>query len=194
MMYKGFNKDMTCRGFQFEQGKTYQEERAELCESGFHACEFPMDCLSYYAPGESRYCEVDLDELSDERRDDSKRVGKKITVQGEIGVAGLVKASVKIVRETAKGNSTTGDWANAATTGDWANAEVKGKNAVAVSIGRCGMAKGALGCWIVCAEYSDNGKLLAVLTARVDGEKIKPDTWYRAKNGELVEVKSENDG
>ena len=46
--YKGFNKDMTCRGFRFKEGETYTEEKAELCNSGFHACEHPLGCFSYY--------------------------------------------------------------------------------------------------------------------------------------------------
>lgn len=43
--YKGFNKDMTCRGFQYEEGKEYEEETADACHSGFHACEYPLDVL-----------------------------------------------------------------------------------------------------------------------------------------------------
>ena len=45
--YKGFNTDMTCRGFKFEEGKTYEEPEAKLCKSGFHACENPLDCFNY---------------------------------------------------------------------------------------------------------------------------------------------------
>ena len=56
--YKGMNQDLTCRGFQYEQGKEYEEENAELCESGFHACEYPLDCFKYYAPSNSKYFEV----------------------------------------------------------------------------------------------------------------------------------------
>lgn len=65
--YKGFNKDMTCRGFQFEEGKTYHEKYADLCQSGFHACENPLDCFEYYAPGQSVYHEVELEDVSDQR-------------------------------------------------------------------------------------------------------------------------------
>ena len=64
-MYKGFDKDLKCRDFQYEIGKTYEEPTAELCEKGFHACEYPLDVFGYYAPGYmSRYCEVDLDDVS----------------------------------------------------------------------------------------------------------------------------------
>lgn len=77
--YKGFDKDLKCRDFQYEIGKTYKEPTAELCKKGFHACEYPLDVFEYYSPNNmSRYCEVDLDDVSDEKSsDDSKRCGKK---------------------------------------------------------------------------------------------------------------------
>ena len=53
-MYKGFDKNLKCRDFQYEIGKTYTEDKAKLCNAGFHACEHPLDCLNYYKPGESR--------------------------------------------------------------------------------------------------------------------------------------------
>ena len=95
--YKGFNKDMTCRGFQFEEGKTYEEETASLCNSGFHACENPLDCFGYYAPWQSVFREVELESVSDERQDDSKVCGKKITIGAELDVAGIVKAHFEYV-------------------------------------------------------------------------------------------------
>ena len=274
-MYKGFNKNLKCRNFQYEIGKTYTENKAELCEVGFHACEYPLDCLNYYAPGESRYCEVDLDDVTDERSGDSKRVGTKITVQGEIGIAGLVKAAVNIGIEEAKskttgtrahaattgdeahaattgnwayaattGNeahaattgyeahaattgdeahaattgtraraattgyeahaATTGNWAHAATTGNWAHAattgyeahaSVSGKESIASALGIEGKAKGALGCWIVCAEWegkSDGWHIKCVKAAAVDGERIKADTWYMLQDGEFMEANAED--
>ena len=78
--YKGFNKDMTCRGFKFEEGKEYHEDSAVLCDCGFHACEAPLDCFGYYSPAESVYHEVELDEVSDERESDSKICGKNTGV------------------------------------------------------------------------------------------------------------------
>lgn len=53
--YKGFNNDLTCRGFQYKEGETYHAEKAELCKEGFHACENPLDCFEYYKPGNSVY-------------------------------------------------------------------------------------------------------------------------------------------
>ena len=98
--FKGFNKDMTCRGFQYEEGKTYETDEARLCETGFHACERPLDCFSYYAPGSSVYREVELDDVSEEREsDNSKIVGKRIKIGAELDIAGLCKAQFQYVKE-----------------------------------------------------------------------------------------------
>ena len=59
--YKGFNRDLTCRGFQYAEGETYQTDRAELCATGFHACPMPLDTLRYYPPGTSVYHAVEVD-------------------------------------------------------------------------------------------------------------------------------------
>ena len=96
--FKGFNKDLQCRDFQFEIGKEYTEDKASLCNSGFHACENPLNVFDYYPPATSRYCEVELDGVSDERRGDSKVCGKTIKVGAEIGIPGLVKAFVEYTK------------------------------------------------------------------------------------------------
>ena len=93
-LYKGFDKDLKCRGFQYEIGKEYKEEKADLCHKGFHACENPLDTFGYYKPGDgSRYCEVELDEVSDQKDgSDTKRCGKVIKIGAELDVAGICKA------------------------------------------------------------------------------------------------------
>ena len=197
--YKGFNKDMTCRGFQFEEGKTYEEKEAKLCESGFHACENPLDCFGYYAPGQSVYHEVEIEDVCDERKsDDSKVCGKRITVGAKLDIAYMAKMAVQFVFEKVKkekattGDSahaaTTGDRAHAATTGDMAHAATTGKNAISASFGKNGKAKASQSGWIVCAEYDDDFNLLLVKAEKVDGKKVKANTWYSLVNGELVEV------
>lgn len=97
--YKGFNKDMTCRGFQYEEGKEYQEDNAKLCESGFHACKNPIDCLAYYAPRRSVYHEVELDDLSDEVSEDSKICGKRIKIGARLSFVELAKRAVEYVKQ-----------------------------------------------------------------------------------------------
>ena len=204
--YKGFDKDLKCKDFQYEIGKTYEEPTAELCEKGFHVCEYPLDVFEYYVPGNmSRYCEVDLDDVSDKKSNkDSKRCGKKIAVKAEIGIAGLVKAAVKYTMEKAipenskhatgwrGAASATGDQGAASATGTQGAASATGTESVAAALGINSKAKGALGCWIVIAEWESDEKFnwhrKDVQCFKVDGENIKSDTWYKLKNGELVEV------
>ena len=97
--FKGFNKDLRCRGHQFEIGKSYEEPEAKLCSRGFHACENPLDVLDYYAlldvdANNNRFAEVELDEVSPERRKDSKLVAKKIHIKAELSIKGLIKAGI----------------------------------------------------------------------------------------------------
>ena len=93
--YKGFNKNMTCRGFQYEEGKEYEEEIVEVCDHGFHACEYPLDCLNYYYPNESVYHEVEQSGEIQKHNDDTKVASTKIKIGAEISIAGLVKAAIE---------------------------------------------------------------------------------------------------
>ena len=95
--YKRFNKDMTCRGLQYEEGKTYETDNAVLCNAGFHACENPLDCGSYYSPAESVIREVELEDVSPDRQEDSKVVAKKITIGAQLDVMWLCKAHFEYV-------------------------------------------------------------------------------------------------
>ena len=249
--YKGFDKGLKCRDFQYEIGKEYEEERAEICDTGFHACENPLDVFGYYAPADSRYCEVELD-ANDQKSDDSKRVGKKISIKAEDGIAGIIKAGLEYIKDqvnwdddkksntgdrsvatntgnwsaatntgnwsvatntgnrsaaTNTGNwsvaTNTGDWSAATNTGNWSvatntgnrsAATVEGKESVAMAIGYNSKAKCSLGCFIVLAECKELGgeyHIVDVKSAKVDGEKIKPDTFYKLINGEFVEADKE---
>ena len=99
--YKGFDKDMKCRGFQYEEGKTYHMPGAVLCKEGAHACTMPLDVLGYYPPGDgSIYRMVELDEVCDEKSSDSKICAKTIKIGAEIGIPGLVEAQIERVKNT----------------------------------------------------------------------------------------------
>ena len=129
--YKGFNRDMTCRGYQFEEGKTYEHQGdVKLCESGFHACEDPMDCLRYYDPCTSVYHEVEIDGVSDERKEDTKIVSKKIRIGARMTIKSIVKASIEFAFASCKNaeNSdyTSGDWSSQAASGDWSSQAASG--------------------------------------------------------------------
>ena len=76
--YKGFNKDMTCRGFQYSIGQTYEEPRAIICHSGFHFCETLKDCFDYYDRDSSLFCEVEVE--GDIDREGNKCCCTKITI------------------------------------------------------------------------------------------------------------------
>ena len=160
--YKGFDKDMKCRGFQYEEGETYHEGKAELCKSGFHACTMPLDVLGYYLPGDgSIYRMVELDEVCDEKSDDSKICAKTIKVGAEIGIPGLVEAQIEWVKNTigfdekikkakespdkyATGDqgaaSATGNRGAASATGDWSVASATGNRGAASATGDQGAA------------------------------------------------------
>ncbi|HDZ9166237.1 TPA: hypothetical protein RUY79_001574 [Klebsiella quasipneumoniae subsp. quasipneumoniae] len=95
--YKGFKQDLTCRGFQFELGKTFEHKgKVEACSSGFHSCEYPLDCFSYYPPAESRYAEAVADgQISKEDDGDSKIASATITIKAEISVHQLVTRAIE---------------------------------------------------------------------------------------------------
>jgi len=248
--YKGFNNKLQCtpdgKTFQYEIGKTYEEQNADLCKSGFHACENPLDVFGYYPPADSRYCEVELDEVSVNTDYDSKRCGKKITIGAEIGLKGIIEAGVKFIFDrvdwknakksntgdqsaatntgdqsaatntgdqsaatntgnrsaatntgdqsaaTNTGNrsaaTNTGNQSAATNTGDWSAATVDGKESVAIALGYQSKAKGAKGCWIVLSEWDENAEhLKTVKSYKVDGMRIKANTFYMLKDGKAVE-------
>lgn len=199
--FKGFDKDLRCKDFQYEIGKEYETERAEICEEGFHACEFPLDVLRYYNPADSRFCEVELD-ANEQTLDDSKRVGKKIKIDAEIGLSGLVKAGVKFILEKADFENAkatnTGDWSaatntgnrSAATnTGNCSAATVEGKDSIAIVTGNGSKASGKRGCWLVLTERDKGNHILGVQAVKVDGETIKEDAFYTLSGGKVTEVK-----
>lgn len=152
-----------------------------------------MDVFGYYAPADSRYCEVELD-ANDQKSDDSKRVGKKISIKAEIGIAGIVKAGLEYIKDQVNWDddkkSNTGDQSAATNTGDWSAATVEGKESVAMAIGCNSKAKGSIGCFIVLAEWKEfedgTYHIVDVKSAKVDGVKIKPDTFYKLVNGEFI--------
>ena len=153
-VYKATDKDMKCRGFQYTLGKTAEVDGdIELCERGLHACEMPLDVLGYYVPGDgSRYFEAELDEVSNKKSDDTKRVGKKLTLSAEIGIPGLVKAQVEYVKaqcdfdnaikkaDAEKKNHATGDRGAAYATGDSGAASATGWSGAASATGESGAA------------------------------------------------------
>ena len=137
--FKGFNKDLTCRGFQYKVGETYEVEKAEICRTGFHACESPVACLQYYNPATSVYHEVELEEVSEQKDTDTKRVGKKITIGAEIGIPEICSITFEYVKDhcTNENNADAGKPATAgnrgAATAGYAGAATAGNRGAATA-------------------------------------------------------------
>ena len=279
--YKGFDKDLKCRGFQYEVGKEYEEANAALCKKGFHACENPLDTFRYYRPTDSRYCEVDVDDNGERNSTDSKVCGKHIKISAEIGLKGVINAGVRFVFDKCEsateenasgwrgnaaasgdsgnaaasgwrgnaaasgergnaaasgesGNAAASGWSgnaaasgwrgnaaasgergnaaasgnlgNAAASGERGNAAASGDSGTAVVTGFAGratalgeqclavawgedsLARGTVGNWIVVSERDDDGNIIDVKIAKVDGDTVKADTWYKLVNGEIMEA------
>ena len=203
--YKGFNKDMTCRGFQYKEGKEYETSKAVVCNEGFHACEHPLDCLGYYPPNTSVYHEVEQtgEFSSDSGSRDSKIASTKIKIGAKLSIAGLVQAAIdftksKIVTmQDATGyygaSSATGSCGASLATGSYGASSADNSTAVAVAWGYESKAKGCIGAHIVCAEWKyDNINtrwfLVGAKMSIVDGVKIKADTYYTLRDGEFVKV------
>ena len=128
--YKGFNKDMKCRGFQFEEGKAYHEDTAVLCDCGFHACLDPLDCFGHYDPYDSVYHEVEIDNVSEQRGNDTKVVAKDIKIGSRISIKDIVKASIDFtfssVRKENNTDCVSGDSSSQAASGDYSSQAASG--------------------------------------------------------------------
>lgn len=197
---KGFDKNLRCRGFQYEVGGEYTEETAELCNRGPHACENPLDTLRYYRPGDSRYCEVEIEDNGQRSSYDSKVCGKHIKIGAEIGLKGVINAGVRFVFDKCEsateenasgwmGNAAASGWMGTASVTGWhGKASAIGKQCVAVAWGQDSHARGSVGNWIVVSERDDDGNIIDAKIVRVDGEVVKENTWYTLQNGEISEV------
>ena len=250
--YKGFDKNLQCRGKQYEIGQEYVEDKAEICQVGLHSCLNPLDVLNYYPLKDgNKYAEVEIGgDISQKENEDSKISSTKLKIIAQISIKDMVSAAIKFIFEKSKivqsgnsahaatsgdyahavtsGNSahaatsgdyahavtsgnyahaatsgysahaatsgyyanaaTSGNYANAATSGYSAHAATSGNNCISAAVGRNSCAKAALNGWIVLSEYDSDYKVICVKTAKVDGKKIKADTWYKLENKKFVEV------
>ncbi len=185
MNYKGMDKDMKCRGFRYEVGGEYETDEAEVCECGFHACEYPLDVFNYYPPAGSRFFEVEQSGSISKSDEDTKVASSKIKIGAELSIAGLVKAAVEYTKERCTQNegdkatgdrgaasatgyrgaaSATGDWGAASATGyqgaasatgDRGAASATGKASAAMACGIEGKAMGSLGCALFLVERGE---------------------------------------
>ena len=243
--YKGFEKGLVCRGKQYAENTVFEEDNAEICKSGMHFCERPIDVLAFYPPCDANgnlndFAEVEaLDKaLTD---DNIKYTTKKLKVGAKIGLVGLINAEVEYIKEqiskTPKelksvnsgysssavnsgyrssavnsgyrssavnsgysssavnsGDSSSavnsGDSSSAVNSGYRSSAVNSGDEGVAISLGISGQAKASLGGWIVIAEWKildDKWHRIDIQSARVDGERIKANVFYKLIDGEFIE-------
>ena len=204
--FKGFNKDLTCKGFQYKEGETYKTDEVKICNKGFHFCEHPLDVLSYYDLVDGVVCEVEsLGTIDKEKDGDTKRATTEIKIGKKLSLKDFVNTAVEYVKkecapkgviEKVKGlvNASSGYNSKNASSGYNSTIEMTGKDSVGAAIGVNSKIKAAKGCWITLAEYvlnekKDNYVIKCVKSAKVDGKKIKADAWYELKGGKFVEVK-----
>jgi hypothetical protein len=266
--YKGFNKGLKCRDFQYEEGKEYKIDKKPIrCgDKGFHACDNPLDILNYYDLCDSEFSEVEaLGDVDRTDANDTKFATNHIKIKTKIDLAGFIKASIDFVfskskinnsqhassgdysKHASSGNNSqhassgddskhasSGDYSKHASSGDYSKHassgnnskhassgdysqhassgydskhassgnnsqhassgdysqhEINGSNSIAMACGKNSIMKGKKGNWIVLAEYDENNKIIGVISGKIDGEKIKEDVWYMAKNGKFEETK-----
>ena len=201
--YKGFEKGLVCRGKQYAENTVFTEDKAEICRSGMHFCERPLDVLEYYPPCDlngnlNDFCEVEA--LDDVLTDDNKKYcTTKLKVGAQIGIVGLVKAEVEYIKEQLKKIPderkavNSGNRSSAVNSGDSSSAVNSGAEGVAIALGIDSKAKAALGGWIVLAEWKyDDDKYewhrINIKSAKVDGKRIKADVFYKLVNGKIVKA------
>ena len=176
MNYKGMDQNMKCRGFQYEVGKEYETEHAEVCEAGFHACEYPLDVFNYYPPAGSRFFEVEQSGDMSRSNDDTKVASTKIKIGAEIGIAGLVKAAIEYTKERCTeepGGHATGYQGAASATGYRGAASATGDQGAASATGDLGAAsatgyRGAASATGYRGAASVSGKASVALACGID--------------------------
>ena len=222
--YKGFNDKLQCspngKPFQYEVGKTYTHQGTiSLCNQGLHFVEHPLGAWSYYKPLDgSRFALVEADGVSDETRDDTKRVAQSLTIKAEVKIPALLKAAVEFVFSKVKSSptksATTGDSAHSATTGNDAHSATTGNSAHSATTGDSAHSattgnyahSAVAGKECIAASLGfegqakgikgnwlvlaewKDGKIKSMGIAIVDGKKINADTFYALKGGKFVEA------
>ena len=210
--YKGFDKDMKCRDFQYEVGKEYNMDgEIKCCNRGFHACKSPLEVWDYYDMLNSRFAEVEQSGKIDEEEKSTKVCSSHIKIKAELKLVDIINIGVEWLKDITSpskvkadgalndnGNrkkqiGSSGDSAKIGSSGDYAQIGSTGEDSVIMCAGNSSIAKAKVGSWITLAEWkwSDEKKRdvpVCVKTEYVDGVNIKADTWYQLKNRKFVEV------
>ena len=213
--FKAFGKGLVCRGKQYAENAVFEEKEAEICKSGMHFCENPLDVLDYY-PLVDENCDIvevaEVEALDKCKTDDSKKYcTKKLKIGFKLSLSAFVKAAIdsafeksddKVLAGDGAQLASSGDYAKLASSGDYAKLASSGYGAqlassgygaVVSGIGKSNTAKGKKGSWLVLAEWGYNDieeKYIPVCVkaAQIDGAVIKEDTFYKLENGEFKEA------
>ena len=214
--YKGFNKHLSCRGYQFEEGKTFKHDGdISICNSGFHFCENPIDIFSYYSPDDSVFHIVSGHGKTLKHDEDSKIVCSEITIGASISLHDFIADGIKFFfnRKYSSNNtrhstgdssassatgyssasSATGDSSASSATGYRSASSATGNRSAAVCTGLYGKAMaGRYGC-IALAFYNENEQRIEMRCAEtgcgdgLDG-KLKAMAWYKLDDdGNFIE-------
>ncbi|EHK2716822.1 hypothetical protein J9U66_001633 [Salmonella enterica] len=217
--FKGFNKDLKCRGFQFAIGETFHHDgKVEACGSGFHACECPFDVFSYYPPAESRYAETISFGITDsEEGGDTKIASSSITIKDELTLPQFIQRGIEWIwskidksleqqimcgscsAATNTGNrsaaTNTGYQSAATNTGDWSAATNTGNRSAATNTGYQSAATNTGDC--SAAEVSGSQSVAASLG--IEGKARASEggaivLCYRDEDGELIHIRASKVG
>ena len=192
--YKAFDQNMQCRGFQFDVGQTYEHDGpVKACESGFHACENPLDVWSYY-PLDSRYAVVELGGDVSRHDSDSKIAAARITISAEIALPQIISDGVAYLTGLCKdafalkpGGDASGDYSQLAASGDYSQLAASGENCVCVASSLGSTARAGAG-GAIALTYHD-GKRYRIAVAYVGENGIEPNVDYRVTDaGEFVKA------
>lgn len=210
--YKGFDKNMKCRGFQYEVGKEYEMDgEIKCCNRGFHACKSPIEVWDYYDMLNSRYAEVEQSGKIDAGENSTKVCSSRIKIKAELKLADIINIGVEWLKDITspskvkadgvlndngdrrKQIGSSGDSAKIGSSGDYAKIDSTGEDSVIMCAGNSSRAKAKVGSWITLAEWKWSYEKkrdvpVCVKTEYVDGDNIKADTWYQLKNRKFVEV------
>ncbi|MCV6657242.1 hypothetical protein N8D71_08555 [Salmonella enterica subsp. enterica serovar Typhimurium] len=217
--FKGFNKELKCRDFQFEIGKTFHHDgKVGACGSGFHACECPFDVFSYYSPADSRFAETISFGITDRKEDgDTKIASASITIKAELTLPQFIQRGIEWIwskidksleQQIMCGNcsaaTNTGNWSAATNTGNRSAATNTGNRSAATNTGNCSAATNTGNCSAAtntgnrsAAEVSGSQSVAAAFG--IEGKARASEggaivLCYRDEDGELIHIRASKVG
>ena len=189
--YKAMDKNMMCRGKQYEVGKTYYEDKADCCHAGMHACESPLDVLHYYQVSNgARFFKVECGGDVAKCDEDSKFACTELTVKGELKVTDFAKIGVeavmkRIAKKVANAKEkASGDCSTGAASGDCSTGAASGDCSTGAASGWCstGAASGDYSTGAASGDCSTGAASGRCSTAEVSGkDSIAVANGYKSK-------------